>query len=966
MTTRSPATTAASSEREAAWEARLGELREFVSSHGHRPSSTSESTEERGLSAWVYRTRSRHTTGKRREDLETVLAEATPRWRGLEPKRWRERADQLEAFVTASGRRPRLSGAAHERSLAAWLQAQPSMERRAGDASELSERWAHLDAIFPAWRPQPAPALRAPLSRPKAPPRGKVGPVPSARIAKILDSQGAINRRDRIYGRLRDLRADGATTDAEETTLREADRLLGDGWWRTRAEEVWDLKLGEVSAFIEGANRYPAASATTDEERQLAVWIRAVRQAALNDEQTRKLDAALPGWSKHTDATWHIQLRRAQAFLAASGKLPEAGSTDANEGDLARWLGKQRHTLSGSGASPSMLERRNLLDATLPGWNVARSAPDVSYRAHPSEAWKARAEEAAVYVERQGAFPSYRSSDQATRALAGWLMRNRYSHISKAKKKYLDEIVPGWDNQLERNWQVIAREVADFIAAHERWPSATVSEERKFAKWLRDQRLAFEGKGHIATSPERRAILDATIPGWREKKQPTQRNARPTPTPKKSVKQKPEPVARAPRRVSEARESAWQAKADRVATFFAENGAYPAQHSPDPDTRSLAAWLSITRNAVLAPARKAYFDSVLPGWTTSGGDRKREAKWKQTAAEVAAFVSTNDRMPRYRNGTPEERALAEWVGDQRLAAEGRGHVASTEERREILDATVPGWRDRQPTPVHAVSDSVWQERAAAAVGYYAEHGAYPALSATDAEVRSLGEWLKLQRYVASADQKAHLDRVLPGWRNRREVIWAARASAVALFVSENGRFPRHSVVSERPLAGWLANQRTAADGRGVTISTPARRATLDATIPGWRQPGSTAAARAAVHAEETEPSPSSADAGIADPAQPLLESHLETMSPWEERAEQLRDYIRENGRWPERRMDGASVAEHKIWEWARAQLVSAAGNEKRWTAARELVMVSIDSDWRSQAGKKLTKEQRRAPENTAF
>lgn len=127
----------------------------------------------------------------------------------------------------------------------------------------------------------------------------------------------------------------------------------------------------------------------------------------------------------------------------------------------------------------------------------------------------------------------------------------------------------------------------------------------------------------------------------------------------------------------------------------------------------------------------------------------------------------------------------------------------------------------------------------------ANGGAPPSMASADPVQKRLARWLSAQRGEARRAQhtnpatparQEYLDKVLPGWEGQEraadaDAIWRARADAIALFHSENGRFPSASGdhAKEAALGMWLATQRRA----GAEHFTPERRAYLDRVAPAW-------------------------------------------------------------------------------------------------------------------------------------
>lgn len=163
-------------------------------------------------------------------------------------------------------------------------------------------------------------------------------------------------------------------------------------------------------------------------------------------------------------------------------------------------------------------------------------------------------------------------------------------------------------------------------------------------------------------------------------------------------------------------------------------------------------------------------------------------------------------------------------------------------------AVVEGTAATRPSPANVLEpaaprdgDAEWLGRCAAVAAITDAASSLPRDAAGgDPAERALAKWLKQQRELHAAGRLAerrarHLDSVVPGWRNPRELAWRATAVAVGLHLAETGRYPVTTAAgeAERRLATWLRTQRTALrDG----LLAPERLAWLELNLPSWRRP----------------------------------------------------------------------------------------------------------------------------------
>ena len=169
---------------------------------------------------------------------------------------------------------------------------------------------------------------------------------------------------------------------------------------------------------------------------------------------------------------------------------------------------------------------------------------------------------------------------------------------------------------------------------------------------------------------------------------------------------------------------------------------------------------------------------------------------------------------------------------------------TAEEQRHLDDADErygDGWWTNRATR--------WR-LAAVAVGEFAhEHGGFPVATAieprSDTEHR-LGAWLKNQRTLATgmardsasftAQRRAFLDEVAPGWSLTPEALWYQTADRAADFIREHGDRPRRGGAGdEGELGKWISRQQVVLLRQSDRIvDADAKTAYLDENAHGWR------------------------------------------------------------------------------------------------------------------------------------
>lgn len=145
--------------------------------------------------------------------------------------------------------------------------------------------------------------------------------------------------------------------------------------------------------------------------------------------------------------------------------------------------------------------------------------------------------------------------------------------------------------------------------------------------------------------------------------------------------------ARGPHRIT----TQWRRRVKEAQEFHAEQGCLPRRDG-DPVERSLAEWLAeqrrlFERNEL--PQAKTVLLEPLPNWNINAQTKEREVQWRNKLALLIDFVSTEQRMPRYKTyATEEEHALGVWLHNR--------HQRRTENRLQAwklkaLNEAISGW-----------------------------------------------------------------------------------------------------------------------------------------------------------------------------------------------------------------------------------------------------------------------------------
>ena len=363
-----------------------------------------------------------------------------------------------------------------------------------------------------------------------------------------------------------------------------------------------------------------------------------------------------------------------------------------------------------------------------------------------------------------------------------------------------------WDDLFAWKAALFAR----FYAAHQRVPKqAEAFEGKKIGSMLdkfRSQRATM--------APERRAALDAAMPGWDA--------------------------------VNEAKVAGMAAalteeeKVALLTRFYAANKRVP-KRTETFEGKKIGNMLTGFRSqrATMAPERRAALDAAMPGW-----DAVNEAKVAGMAAALTEeekvalltrFYAANKRVPK-RTETFEGKKIGNMLTGFRSQ---RATMAPG--RRAALDVAMPGWDAVNEALVAGIAAALTEEEKVALFArFYAAHHRVPKKEETF-EGKKIGWMLnkfRNQRETMVPDRRAALDAAMPGWDAVNEAQVAGIAAAlteeekVALFTrfyAAHQRVPKQAETFEGKNIGSMLN---GFRGQRATM-VPERRAALDAAMPGW-------------------------------------------------------------------------------------------------------------------------------------
>lgn len=552
------------------------------------------------------------------------------------------------------------------------------------------------------------------------------------------------------------------------------------------------------------------------------------------------------------DARFRTNVDEVARDVWLTGKFPRQNSK------AGRFLANVRRAARGvEGGMRIDAERRAYLDAHIPGWETP--GHDANFRQ--------RVVEYAKFVQWQGRRPMMSSTDRHEKSLATFMHNVRSSidgprnvRLDDERRRLLDAHVPGWDDsRADARFRDQAHAYSGFVRSHARRPRLKAPDraERSLAVFMKHVRAAANGTGEMRLVGKRRAILDELVPGWE----------------------------------GSPADARFRQRVLDYADFVATRGFPPRRRAEDATEQGLRSWLNNVRAAKagtgtmsLNSERYDLLDEHIPGWSGRTGEgqaspsrmldqpdadaprlKPSNTKFRGRAAACGAFVTVHGRRPSSRSKDPAESSLGRFLDRARDGGHLTGHPGADRERQMLLDEHVPGWDDADAKVrdrTLSYNSARFHDNVQAVAAFRRVNGRDPLRGAMHTEER------RLARFLAAARSGEHgvgdmpidwrrrqlLDEHLPGWNkpsghgpnsaSRRDETFIRKAEFCARFVAEHGHLPRShaKTKNEQRLAWFLERARTAvrADAErdtGATL-TAARRAILDANIPGWDSPAS--------------------------------------------------------------------------------------------------------------------------------
>lgn len=130
-------------------------------------------------------------------------------------------------------------------------------------------------------------------------------------------------------------------------------------------------------------------------------------------------------------------------------------------------------------------------------------------------------------------------------------------------------------------------------------------------------------------------------------------------------------------------------------------GMWPSRTSSDRDERRLATWLGNQRLLATgaragrwSDERERFLNENLPGWAEDSLAPNLETEFAVKLDELCQWTAANKRWPQSGSADKAERRMWNRLNNFRRSEMGSLPGRWNEQRRQLLDTRLPGWRGR--------------------------------------------------------------------------------------------------------------------------------------------------------------------------------------------------------------------------------------------------------------------------------
>lgn len=293
----------------------------------------------------------------------------------------------------------------------------------------------------------------------------------------------------------------------------------------TNSAEALQARIVDLADWLDcHPGRMPSAYRDRDQrERSLAYFLTRMRRADAAGHATpmvvEALDRVLPTWRvslkspEHWDARLAVAHEQANASTRKPPRFPDFKTDEPAIRSTATWaLASWRGPEYGYAADATRRPRLQQVH----GWTEPRPMRSPGSR-NDLVVLRRHAEQAAAFHGDHGRPPSQTGPEPGEGPLGDWLSNQRdYARSgdprwTPEREAILDDVYPGWSGTPDRyDWNGTLRAVVRYRTRHGHLPP-----RGRLCRWLAKRR--YEARvGAANLTPERLALLDQRLPGWRD------------------------------------------------------------------------------------------------------------------------------------------------------------------------------------------------------------------------------------------------------------------------------------------------------------------------------------------------------------------------------------------------------------------------------------------------------------------
>lgn len=205
---------------------------------------------------------------------------------------------------------------------------------------------------------------------------------------------------------------------------------------------------------------------------------------------------------------------------------------------------------------------------------------------------------------------------------------------------------------------------------------------------------------------------------------------------------------------------------------------WPSSRSSDTAERALGKWL-ITQRRMRAGKedggwsvrREEKLSLIHPRWHDKMA--MKEEAWNRRCRELSDFYTKTSRWPRVEGAGPREKALGQWLSNQRQVKKGHAPGAWSLEREQSLRAIDTNWG----TVAGSEPDARWRRKHDALKDSVEQMGRWPRQGADSQVEHTLAQWVNKQRLARkgngagrwTVDRETAMKRIAPDWATRGKI-----------------------------------------------------------------------------------------------------------------------------------------------------------------------------------------------------